>query len=453
MLGQKEQSDQLDFFRPRLKAMLQPDHELVQLAEELDWAWIEAELAPLYSEEGRPSVPIRTMVGMLLLKRMFNQSDESVVDRWLENPYWQYFTGEQYFQHRKPFDPTDFPKFRKRVGKAGMEKVLSLTVKLHPGAESNPEVQVDPTVQEKNITFPTDPKLHKKIIDKCREIAEVKGVKLRQSYRRTVPRLMRQQSNGSHPKRAKKAKAARRKLRTIAGRLVRELERELPEALLEAHYRSMLDLFQRVLDQKRQDKNKIYSLHEPDVCCIAKGKAHKKYEFGSKVAVVRDADLGVITGMANFNTNLYDGKTLDDALDQSQRVREAVGGNRPQEATVDRGCKGRKEVGGTTIHIPGKPKKGMSAYEKSKIRKRFRRRAAIEPTIGHLKADHRLGRNFLKGIPGDEVNALLAACGFNLKMRYNQIKEELKRRAASIFSLLQRAWETTISFFLQPRMA
>lgn len=149
--------------------------------------------------------------------------------------------------------------------------------------------------------------------------------------------------------------------------------------------------------------------------------------------------------MANFNTNRYDGKTLDDALDQSQRVREAVGGNRPQEATVDRGCRGRKEADGTTIHIPGKPKKSMSPYEKSKIRKRFRRRAAIEPTIGHLKADHRGRRNFLKGIPGDEVNALLAACGFNLKMRHNQIKDELKRRAASIFGLFRRAWEAAVA--------
>lgn len=140
------------------------------------------------------------------------------------------------------------------------------------------------------------------------------------------------------------------------------------------------------------------------------------------------------------------------ALDQSQRIREDASSNRLEDATVDRGCKGRKEVGGTRIYIPGKPKKGMSAYEKSKIRKRFRRRAAIEPTIGHLKADHRPGRNFLKGISGDEANALLAACGFNLKMRYNQIRKELKQKAGFIFGLLQRAWETTISSFLHPRM-
>ncbi|MEM6846277.1 MAG: transposase [Bacteroidota bacterium] len=152
MLGKTTHTNQLDAFRPQLKQLLSPLHTLVQLAEEVDWVWIEEQLASYYAESGRPSVPVRTIVGMLLLKHLFNESDETVLDRWVENPYWQYFTGEQCFQHQAPFDSTDFPKFRQRVGQEGIEKVLALSVKLHPGAEQEKEVQIAPTVQGKAIT-------------------------------------------------------------------------------------------------------------------------------------------------------------------------------------------------------------------------------------------------------------------------------------------------------------
>ena len=375
-------------FRPQLKQLLAPSHELVQLAEEVDWQWIEEGLKDYYAEVGRPSVPIRCIVGILLLKHMFNESDESVLDRWVENPYrpatrWQYFTGEQFFQHNKPFDASDFPKFRHRVGEQGMEKILSLSVKLHPGAEKEKEVQVDPTVQEKAITFPTDTKLYKKIIEKCRKIAEVEGIVLRQSYRRKLKELMLTQRNRQHPKRRKKARAAQRKIKIIAGRLVRELERKLPEGI-QGWYGELLTLFKRVLAQQRHDKNKVYSLHAPEVCCIAKGKEHKPYEFGSKVAVVRSAQSGVIVGMTNFNNNIYDGHTLIPALAQAERVRVALGGNRPKIATVDRGCKGHKQINGTQICIPAAPTKQATAYQKRKARQQFRRRAGIEPVISHL---------------------------------------------------------------------
>lgn len=434
MLGKTTHTDQIDAFRPQLKQLLSTDHELVQLAEEVDWVWIEEQLASYYATSGRPSVPVRTMVGMLLLKHLFNESDESVLDRWVENPYWQFFTGEQFFQHQAPFDSTDFPKFRRRIGEQGMEKVLALTVKLHPGTEKEPEVQIDPTVQEKAITFPTDTKLHKKIIEKCRAIAQQEGIRLRQSYRRTLKVLMLAQRNGQHPKRRKKAAAARRKIRTIAGRLVRELHRKLA-APIKHFYEEQLALFQRVLQQRRHDKGKIYSLHAPEVCCIAKGKEHKPYEFGSKVAMVRGAKSGVITGMANFNTNLYDGHTLEPALTQSERIRTSVGGSRPSVAVVDRGCKGRKQIKGTQICLPSVPVKNASPYQKRKARKRFRQRAGIEPTISHVKHDHRMIRNFLQGSVGDAINALLAASAFNLKKRYNQIRKTLTGKAQIIFDL------------------
>ena len=386
------------------------------------------------------------MVGLLLLKRMFNQSDESVIERWIENPYWQYFTGEEFFQYEKPFDPSDFVHFRKRIEASGMEKVLSLSIKLHPGSEQDKCVAIDPTVQEKHITFPTDTKLQKKIIEHCREIAKEEGIELRQSYKRKLKQYLLDQRNSQHPKRRKKAMGARRKIKTIAGRLVRELERKLDSKRKE-HYEELLKLFNQVLSQKRKDKNKVYSLHEPHVNCISKGKAHKKYEFGSKVAVCWSLDSGVIVGMTNFKENVYDGHTLAPALDQCERVLKDAGGKRPLTAVVDRGCRGKKEIEGTAIEIPSRAKAKATAYQKRKARKLFRQRAGIEPIISHLKQDHRMLLNYLKGNIGDEINALMAGAAFNFKRRLNQIKVKLKKQ--NILTLIQNLIETYFRFRLR----
>ena len=421
MKGSLPNEDQTDLFRNRLTSIISLDHELCRLAEEIDWQWIDAELDGYYAREGRPSIPVRTMVGMLLLKRMYDQSDESVLARWIENPYWQFFTGETYFQHRPPFDPTDFVYFRKRVGEAGMEKILSLTVRLHCGSEVEEEVLVDTTVQEKNVTYPTDTKLALKIINYCWTYGEQENLTWRQSYRFVVKRLRLATYNGSHPRRRRAARRAQRKLRIIAGRLVRDLRRKLsPEAL--AYYADTLNLFEQVLAQRRGTKNKRYSLHEPAVWCIAKGKAHKKYEFGCKVSVARTALSGIIVGMKSFIGNPYDGDTLAPALDQVERVRQGAGGDRPCTAVVDRGYRGRKHLRGTDVLIPGRGTKEQTYYEKQQQRKRFRRRAGIEPVIGHLKDDHRMRRNFLSGELGDAVNCLLAGAAFNMVKRLNQLK-------------------------------
>lgn len=425
MLGKQNRDIPQDLFRSRLSQIISLDHELAQLAGELDWAWIEHELRGYYSDEGRPSVPIRTMVGLLLLKQMYNHSDESVLERWVENPYLQYFTGETYFQHKPPFDPTDFVYFRKRVGEQGMEKVLSLTIKLHPGASQEKIVRIDTTVQEKNITFPTDSKLHQRIIDYLWHIAALEDIRLRQSYKFVLKRLRLDMHNGHHPRNRKKSNKARRKIKTICGRLLRDVRRKLNEEQLD-WYAPYLALYERVLDQKKNDKNKVYSLHEPEVRCIAKGKAHKKYEFGNKVAVTRAARSGVILGMKSFIENVFDGHALEPALQQAENICMAIGGKRAEIAVVDRGCRGRKTIDGTQILIPGKAPKDQTAYEKRKLRKLFRARAGIEPVIGHLKYDHRMLRNYLKGTLGDAVNALLAGAAFNLKKRLNQIKQALK---------------------------
>lgn len=421
MIGKFVQTGQTDLFRMRLDQMVNLKHELIILSKELDWKWIEGELAGYYSLEGRPAIPVRTMVGMLLLKQLYNQSDESVIDRWIENPYWQYFTGEEYFQHTAPFDPSDFVHFRKRVGEQGMEKVLSLTVRLHSGSAQEEEVMVDTTVQEKNITYPTDSKLAYKIIKYCWGYAEAEGIRLRQSYRHVVKDLRLKMHNATHPRRKKQAIKAMRKLKVIAGRLVRDIQRKMSEESL-SYYGSSLELFQQVLMQGRTTTNKRYSLHEPDVWCIAKGKAHKKYEFGCKVSVTRTSKSGVIVGMKSFKGNPYDGDTLLDALDQVERVRKDAGGNRPVIATTDRGFRGRKMVGTTQILTPERGKKDQSVHEKRKQQQRFRKRAGIEPVIGHLKDDHRMRRNFLSRAMGDAVNCLLAGSAFNLKMRLNMIR-------------------------------
>lgn len=398
------------------------EHPLVKLAQEISWDKMESEFEKLFSEGGRPSIAIRKIAGMLLLKEMFKESDESVVERWIENAYWQYFTGETFFQTEQPFDPSNFVHFRKRIGEEGLEFLLGQSVSLHPKAKTEDEVQVDTTVQEKNITFPTDAKLAKKVIDNCVKIAKKEGVVQRQSYKRVSKQLLRDAYFGHHPRRQKKAKMARKKLRTIGKRVLRELERKLPEDVLKG-YEDIFKIYLKALTQERTTKDKIYSLHEPQVACIGKGKSGKNYEFGTKVAVVRGRKTGIITSVKRFFGNPHDSRTLEESLSQSERVRKSVGGTRPTKAATDRGFRGIKEVGGTAILLPAKKEK--TKYGQQVARLRFRARAAIEPCISHLKRNHSLGLNFLKGVAGDINNALLAGIGYNLKIRLNQIKQQI----------------------------
>ncbi len=423
MLGKTDKTPQLNIYQVPLIQFIDKSHELCQAAERIDWDSIERDLSEYYCvDNGRPSIPIRKIVGVILLKRTYNESDESVVDRWKENPYWQHFCGEVTFQHKWPFDPTELVKFRKRVGDQGMERILKLTIDLFREKEiQEKRVLVDSTVQEKNITFPTDTKLQKKIVERCRNIAANEGIVLRQSYKRTLKQLMIDQRFREHPKRRKKANAAARKIKTIAGRMVRDLERKMTE-VQHQNYEHELQLFHRVLTQQRKDSNKVFSLHEPDVRCIAKGKEAKKYEFGNKVSLVKTMKSGIIVGALSFKENLYDADTLDPQLQQVARLTERL----PETAITDRGYRGKKRVLGVEILIPGKPKKRASNYEKQKARKYFKARAGIEPVIGHVKHDHRMIVNYLSGTQGDATNTLLAAAGFNFKKILRRIKAETK---------------------------
>jgi len=430
MIGKTDKQPQLNIFKIPLKQFIDPNHELCLLSKKIDWKKVEEDFSQYYClDNGRPSIPIRKIVGVILLKRVYNQSDESVVDRWMENPYWQYFCGEIYFQHQQPFDPTELIKFRQRIGEPGAEKILGLTIHLFEKKEiEEKEVLFDTTVQEKNITFPTDTKLQKKIIEKCRKIADKEGIALRQSYKRILKQLMIDQRFRQHPKRKKKANSAARKIKTIAGRVVRDIERKMNDEQLQ-RYAPDLIIFKLKLKEQKNTKNKIYSLHEPHTKCIAKGKEAKQYEFGNKTSIAKTCKSGIIVGALAFKENIYDGDTLEPQLEQVERLTN----HQPESGIVDRGYRGRKTVLNTKIIYPKKLPASTNNYQKQKTRKQFRARAGIEPVIGHIKHDHRMIRNYLSGELGDTINTLLAAAGFNMKKMLRRLKAQILNFYFQIF--------------------
>ena len=264
MLAKPKNTSQLGFFIT-FEDQLNHGHPLFQLSKVIQWQVFEDAFSKHYSAtQGKPAKPIRLMVCLLILKQLRNLSDESIVEQWGENAYYQYFGGEQVFRAERPCVATELVEFRKRIGSEGIELILKESVRVN-GKDSNDDtLSGDTTVQEKNITYPTDDKLHKKIIDKCQAIAEKEQIELRQSYKHTVKKLsiiqrLRRNKGGDV-----KARKERKKVKTIAGRLVRELKRKLPATILNK-YAMDLELFAKVLSQKRSDSNKTYSLHEPHV--------------------------------------------------------------------------------------------------------------------------------------------------------------------------------------------
>ena len=399
------------------------EHELVLLSEKIDWDYFEKEFSPLYSKTGNPSHPIRFMVGCLLLKHLYNLGDETLASAWIMNPYMQYFCGRVFFEHQFPCDPSNFVHFRKRIGEKGIEKIFSYSVRMHDAKTSTSNfVLSDTTVQENNTTFPTDAKLCKKVIDYCNKIAENEGIKQRQRYTKVSKQLVRNTYNGKHPKRAKLARKSQRQLKTIAMRLIRELERNFT-AEQQEFYRESMELYTKAVTQKRNDTDKVYSLHKPFTRCIAKGKAHKQYEFGNKVGLVTTSNKGkkIILGIKAFLQTPYDGHTIEPLLEQM----ETGGQQLPKELVYDRGGKGKSEIKGVKISIPGVPRKTDTAYQKHTKRKKFRTRAAIEPIIGHLKTDFRLAQNYFLGETGPQINALLSATAWNMKKMMEILKEKI----------------------------
>lgn len=411
-----------------LSDMLNQSHPLYKLADKIDWEKFEKSFRPLYCQDnGRPGKPIRLMCGLLILKHLRNLSDESVVEQWSENAYYQYFCGMQSFTPTAPCASSELVHFRHRIGEEGIEMIFQESIRVN-NENDDPDHHntafIDTTVQEKNITYPTDSKLHKKIVHKILSLVRELGLPLRQSYTFVLKRIARDQRFRDHPKNRKKALKADKQLRTIGGRLLRELKRNLKD---NHDYDELLEIFERILSQKRNSREKIYSIHEPEVLCISKGKEHKKYEFGNKVSIIRSST-GIILGAKSFR-NEYDGHTIEASLHQVERLT----GRKIKILAGDRGYRGTKQVNGTKIMIPDSPKKSDSRYQKRKKHKLFRKRAGIEPTIGHLKTDHRLSCNFYKGVTGDAINILLAAAAYNFKRAMKALLSLIKNISEALF--------------------
>lgn len=415
MLGKSKNQLQTELFTPLLVSFIDLNNELALLADDVEWDYFEKEFSSLYSHTGQKSMPIRFMVGCLMLKNLYNLGDETMANAWIMNPYMQYFCGESVFAHKFPCDPSDFVHFRKRIGAEGIEKIFSYSVKSH-GKITCDYVLSDTTVQENNITYPTDSKLCKKIIDQCNGIVQKEGIEQRQSYVRVSKQLLRDSYNSTHPKRKKKAEKAKKKLKTIAGRLVREIERNT-----DGKYVEKLELFKKIISQKKTDTDKIYSIHKPYTACIAKGKASKPYEFGNKVGLVVNPKNNVILAIESFLGNPHDSKTIEPLIQQMNQNLDY----KPKEIVYDRGGRGSKKIQDVIISTPTKPTKTQTQYQKNKLRQKFKRRAGIEPVIGHLKQYFRMAQNYYSIDQSSKINALLSATGWNLKKRMEILKQSL----------------------------
>jgi transposase, IS5 family len=398
-----------------------PEHELCLLAKKLDWKALEDEFAPMYGRVGRPSIPIRTIVGLLLLKQMYNLGDETVVERYLENPYWQHFCGEVYFQYKLPFDPSDFVHFRKRIGEEGMKKIFKMSIDLFDADQLRKEVKevrVDTTVQEKNITFPTDRKLTEKVIEHCKRISRKEDITLKRTFGREIKRLKHQLRFARKPKNMLRHRKAQKRLHRIAFKIYQDVVKQLNP--IPGRYREELDVLYRVLTQQKDDTSKVYSIHEPGVLCISKGKEHKQYEFGNKSSFAYTRRSGIIVGAMAIEGNIYDGRTLKPQLDQV----EDLTGAKVKKAIVDKGYKVKGGLPDVDIVMP-KNLKRESYYQKKMREARCRSRAGIEGLISHLKHDHRMLRNYLSGSAGDQINTLLAAAVYNMKKWMRLTREEM----------------------------
>jgi IS5 family transposase len=435
-----------DFFRSRLDAMVDQQHPLFVLADRMPWSQLEAALRhnkkasettertelreDLFgvSEQparrgspnaGRPALSVRLLCGLLYLKHAYNESDESVCAKWAENPYWQYFCGEQYFQPRLPCNPTKLVQFRHWLEEAGAEELLATTINTAVAIKAvKPSeferVIVDSTVQEKAIAYPTDSRLLEVARHKLVQMAKKHGLALKQTFAKEGKLLRLQAGRYAHAKQFKRMRKAIKRQRTIVGKLLRAVT---GQPLLAGLHREMLARIERVLKQQPKDKNKLYALHAPEVECLSKGKARQPYEFGVKASIAVTAKSGLVVGARAFPGNPYDGHTLAEQLEQTTiLLQDIAGAPTPKTVLVDLGYRG-VDIDGVDILHRGKAKRLTQRQ-----RNWLKRRSSIEPHIGHLKDDSGLRRCWLKGAIGDARHTGLCAAGYNLRFLMRAIR-------------------------------
>jgi IS5 family transposase len=423
-----------DLFRARLDQIIDMKHELVRLGGQIDWGWIDGEVAPLYSEQGRPGIETRFVIGLMLLKHIYGLSDEGVCERWVYDPYFQYFTGQEFFQHVFPHERSDLSHWRKRLGdKLELLLAESLRVAHQAGALRTKDlarVTVDTTVQPKNVTFPTDAKLLHAAIKGLNRLARKHGVQLRQSYLRLAKRAAMMAGRYAHAKQFNRHHREVRFLRTRLGRLIRDIRRKIEDkADLRESFAAPLSRASQIRSQRQRQRGwKLYSFHAPEVECIGKGKASAPYEFGVKVSIVttnaRAPGGQFVLHAKALPGNPYDGHTLADVIEQTQTLT----GRQIERVYVDKGYRGHDVPNPRRVFISGQ-KRGVFGL----IKRELRRRSAIEPIIGHLKAEGHLGRCYLKGHRGDAANAILSAVGFNLRLVLNWLRIFLPQILKAIF--------------------
>ncbi len=422
-----ETTGQSDFFRARLDQILDMGHEKVVLADTIDWQFLADQCGAVYIDgPGYPPLSTRLMAGLHILKYADNLSDEELCRRWVENPYYQYFCGEEFFRHELPLDRSSMTRWRQRMGEERLQALLqeSLSVAVDIGAATPREftkVIIDTTVAEKNIAFPTDAKLIHRARERLVKQAKAEGIALRQSYRRVGKKALIAYQRYAHAKQHKRARKQLRRLKTYLGRTVRDIGRKIkgnPD--LEDAFRRPLWLATRVMTQKQRDPlPKVYALHAPEVECIGKGKAHKPYEFGVKASVAttlkRSKGGQFVVHVQALSGRPYDGHTLGTVI---PRI-EAFTGVTLTRILTDAGYKGHNAPNSHRFRVftAGQKRRVTAA-----IKRQMKRRSAVEPVIGHLKSGHPMNTNYLAHKQGDAINPVLAAAGYNFRLILNWIR-------------------------------
>ncbi len=430
---QQQKARHDDLFRARLDQIINMKHALVTLADKIDWAWLDEQLADCFSDEGRPAEPVRFMIGMFLLKHTYGLSDEQVWERWVHDPYFQYFTGEEFFQHALTHERSGMSHWRKRIGDH-LDILLqeSLRIAHDTGALKKSDlarVTVDTTVQPKNVAFPTDAGLLEGAIRQLGKLAKEHDVPLRQSYGRLAKRAAMMAGRYAHAKQFKRMNRQIKFLRTRLGRIIRDIRRKIEgDGALEEIFAVPLSRASQIRGQKQRQRGwKLYSWHAPETECIGKGKAHKPYEFGVKVSLTttnkRCKGGQFILHAKALPGNPYDGHTLKDVIEET----EALTGREIERAYVDKGYRGHDAPNPWRVFKSGQ-KRGVHGQ----IKKELRRRSAIEAVIGHCKTDGHLDRNFLKGRLGDHINAVMSAVGYNLRLILKWLRKLLRKIIAAI---------------------